>query len=169
MAEPVAASGGGQLASLRAATQSAGRPADGGRRVSEASDFGGETGTVELSVPADPAYVSVLRTVTASLAARHDFTLDEIDDLRIAVDEASALLLPIARGGASLSAAFTEADGRLSVAVSVAVADAAATDGPDRTSFAWMVLAAVADRVDSTVRDGRLVLTLTKARAPRGT
>lgn len=50
--------------------------------------------TVELTVPASASYVSVLRTVTASLAARRDFTIDEIDDLRIAVDEASALLLP---------------------------------------------------------------------------
>ena len=53
-------------------------------------------------MPADPAYISVLRTVTASLAARRDFTIDEIDDLRIAVDEASALLLPHATAGAAL-------------------------------------------------------------------
>ncbi len=33
---------------------------------------------VELTVPADPAYVSVLRIVTASLAARRDFTRDEL-------------------------------------------------------------------------------------------
>ena len=57
------------------------------------------TDTVELTVPADPAYLSVLRTVIASLAAQRDFTLDEIDDLRIAVDEAGALLLPHAAPG----------------------------------------------------------------------
>jgi serine/threonine-protein kinase RsbW len=49
---------------------------------------------VELRLPADGAYLSVLRTATAGLAARLDFTLDEIEDLRIAVDEACALLLP---------------------------------------------------------------------------
>ena len=42
--------------------------------------------TVHVTIPADPSYVSVLRTVTASLAARRDFTIEEIDDLRIAVD-----------------------------------------------------------------------------------
>ena len=41
-------------------------------------------------MPADGAYLSVLRTATAGLAARLDFTLDEIEDLRIAVDEACA-------------------------------------------------------------------------------
>src|SRR6478735_3271011 len=49
--------------------------------------------TVDLRVPADPAYLAVLRTATAGLAARLDLTLDEIEDLRIAVDEACALLL----------------------------------------------------------------------------
>ena len=49
---------------------------------------------VELRLPADAAYLSVLRTATAGLAARLDFTLDEIEDLRIAVDEACAMLLP---------------------------------------------------------------------------
>src|SRR5919202_3533665 len=49
--------------------------------------------TVDLRVPADPAYLAVLRTATAGLAARLDLTLDEIEDLRIAVDEACALVL----------------------------------------------------------------------------
>ena len=42
----------------------------------------------ELRLPADSAYLAVLRTATAGLAARINFTLDDIEDLRIAVDEA---------------------------------------------------------------------------------
>ena len=53
-----------------------------------------DAATCELRLPADSAYLSVLRTATAGLAARLDFTLDEIEDLRIAVDEACAMLLP---------------------------------------------------------------------------
>ena len=49
---------------------------------------------VELRLPADAAYLGVVRTATAGLAARLDFTIDEIEDLRIAVDEACAILLP---------------------------------------------------------------------------
>ena len=62
---------------------------------------------VELRLPADGAYLSVLRTATAGLAARLDFTLDEIEDLRIAVDEACALLLPDAVAGADMTCVFT--------------------------------------------------------------
>src|SRR4051812_6467821 len=58
---------------------------------------------VELRLPADGAYLSVLRTATAGLAARLDFTLDEIEDLRIAVDEACALLLPDAVPDATMT------------------------------------------------------------------
>jgi serine/threonine-protein kinase RsbW len=122
--------------------------------------------TVELTVPASAAYVSVVRTVTASLAARRDFTIEEIDDLRIAVDEASALLLPHA-GAGPLSASFGGADNTLVIQVSVPLPPDATAAGPDQTSFAWMVLAALADEVTSTVDSGRLALTLTKARRAR--
>ena len=39
-----------------------------------------EVDVVELGVPARTAYVSVLRTTAAALAARLDFTLDDIED-----------------------------------------------------------------------------------------
>ena len=55
---------------------------------------GARRADVELRLPADGAYASVLRTTTAGLAARLDFTIDDIEDLRIAASEASALVLP---------------------------------------------------------------------------
>src|SRR6185295_851781 len=61
---------------------------------------------VEIRLPADSAFLSVLRTATAGLAARLDFTLDEIEDLRIAVDEACAMLLPHAIETAQLTCRF---------------------------------------------------------------
>ena len=61
---------------------------------------------VEVSIPADVAYLSVLRTATAGLAARLDFTLDEIEDLRIAVDEACAMLLQHNVAHSSLTCRF---------------------------------------------------------------
>lgn len=134
-----------------------------------AAEQGASHDTVELTVPANPAYVSVIRTVTASLAARRDFTIEEIDDLRIAVDEASALLLPHVGDAGSLSASFGGADSTLVIRVSVPVpADQSAT-ALDQTSFAWMVLAALADSVTCDIDGERLVLTLTKARGVRST
>ena len=64
------------------------------------------TDHVQVCLPAEGAYLSVLRTATAGLAARLDFNLDEIEDLRIAVDEACAMLLPQAIPGTNLECAF---------------------------------------------------------------
>ncbi len=92
---------------------------------------------VSLRIPADGAYVSVLRTMTAGLAARLDFTVDDIEDLRIAVGEACALVLPVATPGAALEAEFRQTPGTLTVAVRVETASRAELD---YESFAWQVL-----------------------------
>jgi serine/threonine-protein kinase RsbW len=118
---------------------------------------------VELRLPADGAYLSVLRTATAGLAARLDFTIDEIEDLRIAVDEACALLLPDAADGAHLDCVFSMAPDALTVAVSVASRSGRL---PKQDSFAWTVLTALAGEVDArTQPDGHVSLTLHKQRA----
>ncbi len=49
--------------------------------------------TVILTLPGNGAYLAILRTTTAGLAARLGFELDAVEDLRIAVDEACTLLL----------------------------------------------------------------------------
>lgn len=131
-----------------------------------ASGAGPAESTVELTVPADSAYVSVLRTVTASLAARRDFTIEEIDDLRIAVDEASALLLPHTSSDSRLSAFFLGGADSLSVTVSISDAQVDRDDEIDQTSFAWMVLAALADTVGTDLDNGLLSVTLSKTRDP---
>src|SRR5579859_1058137 len=73
---------------------------------------------VTVTMPAEGAYLSVLRTATAGLAARLDFTLDEIEDLRIAVDEACAMLLAQADEGSSLQCEFTLSRDTMTIAVS---------------------------------------------------
>src|SRR5699024_135543 len=49
------------------------------------ADATGVRDAVTVNMPADSAYLSVLRTATAGPAARPDFTLDEIEDLRMRV------------------------------------------------------------------------------------
>ena len=92
---------------------------------------------VELRLPADGVYASVLRTTTAALAARLDFTIDDIEDLRIAVAEAGALVLPVADPGADLTARFHLGLGTMTIEVST---DAIDNPRPDLESFAWQVL-----------------------------
>src|SRR5919197_3969477 len=106
---------------------------------------------VTVRLPAASAYLSVLRTATAGLAARLDFTLDEIEDLRIAVDEACAMLLPDAAPGADLTCRFSLAPDALSVTVEVSSRTGRA---PRRNTFAWTVLTALAGEVDAQAGPG---------------
>ena len=59
----------------------------------------GDDDRVELVVPAQAAYLAVLRTASAGMGARLDLDLDQIEDLRIAVDEAAALVIAGAQDG----------------------------------------------------------------------
>jgi serine/threonine-protein kinase RsbW len=112
---------------------------------------------VQLRVPADPAYLAVVRTATAGLAARLDLTLDEIEDLRIAVDEACSLLLPQATDG-ELECVFAIAPPQLTVRTSAAVP---AGWMPDTDSFGWTVLTALVESAAAETVEGRLTITVT--------
>ncbi|RSM95583.1 anti-sigma factor [Nonomuraea sp. WAC 01424] len=117
---------------------------------------------VSIRLPAASAYLSVLRTATAGLAARLDFTLDEIEDLRIAVDEACAMLLSEAVPGTDLTAEFELTGDEMKVSVEVATVGSSA---PKRDDFAWMVLTAGADDVDAvTDSPDRMAIVLRKRR-----
>lgn len=109
---------------------------------------------VRIRLPADSGYLSVLRTATAGLAARLDFTLDEIEDLRIAVDEACAMLLPQAIAGAQLTCSFRLDPATLEVVVTIPTTDGAL---PMRDTFSWTVLSALAGEVDSGSDEDRQV------------
>ena len=121
--------------------------------MSDTSTIGGVDAEVELRLPADGAYASVLRTLTAGLAARLDFTMDDIEDLRIAVSEAVAMVLEEAD-----LCRFRLEPGQLSLAVSVTAQHPAT---PDYDSFGWQVLTTLAAsaRVEST--DGSYAVHLT--------
>lgn len=119
---------------------------------------------VEVRLPADSAYISLLRTVTAGLAARLDFTLDEIDDLRIAVDEACALLLPQAVHGKDLVCRYELGTDVLDITVS---APTTTDTVPTKTSFAWTVLTALAGDVSMNAQDHQVSIGLHKARSAR--
>jgi serine/threonine-protein kinase RsbW len=118
---------------------------------------------VVLRLPAVGAYLSVLRTATAGLAARLDFTLDEIEDLRIAVDEACAMLLSTAVPGADVEVEFELTEGLLRVSVTVMTLEGVE---PSRDTFAWTVLSSLAGEVGSRVDgDNRVTIDLQKRRS----
>jgi serine/threonine-protein kinase RsbW len=115
----------------------------------------------EVRVPAESAYVAVVRMATAAIAARLDFTLDDIEDLRMAVGEALSLALAGAVPDGDLTAAYYLSPDRIEVHVS---ADTTDTTPPDDSSFAWQVLNSIAHDVSAEVTDGRVVLRLAVTR-----
>ncbi|WP_285496750.1 anti-sigma factor [Actinomadura sp. NBRC 104425] len=121
---------------------------------------------VTVKLPAASAYLSVLRTATAGLAARLDFTLDEIEDLRIAVDEACAMLLAQAVPGTDLTCEFELTGDAMRINVSVLTVDGRE---PSRDTFAWTVLSSLAGEVDSEAgADDRVTVMLQKRRGATG-
>lgn len=118
---------------------------------------------VELRLPADSAYVSVLRTASAGLAARLDFTLDDIEDLRMAVGEACAMVLEAADAGSDLTAEFWLGQGAITVRVS---APGATPELAPEEDFAWQVLTTLASEVASERAGGRFAIALRLAASP---
>ncbi len=118
---------------------------------------------VLLTVPADGGYLGVLRTATAGLAARLHFALDEIEDLRIAVDEACAMLLAAAAPNAELECRFGITDDALTVQVSVPTGRGARL--PAESSFAWKVLTALTTSASAKVTAEWATISLLTRRA----
>ena len=117
-----------------------------------ADNTGASRADVELRLPAEGAYATIVRTTAAGLAARLDFTIDDIEDLRIAIGEASALVIPEADPGVDLVASFWFGRGSMTVEL-----QAEAIDGPplDTESFAWQVLDTMAQDASAGSEDGR--------------
>ena len=102
---------------------------------------------VEVRVRADPRQLAILRGIAATMATQCNFDLDEIADVRLAVDEASSLLIVRAQPDSTLQCSFLVAPGSLWVAV------AAHTTGADtgsRRGFGWHVLNTLTDSIEMT-------------------
>ena len=77
---------------------------------------------VILVVPADPAFVRIVRLVVSSVAADLEFDLDEIDDLRIVADELVNAVMAAAGANAAVRVTIAVVDSALTVEASAASA-----------------------------------------------
>lgn len=108
---------------------------------------------ITLSVPAAAEYVHVLRSVVAGVGATIDLSFDEIEDLRLAVDEASAHLLKIAGDAHALRLTMERDRSTLIVTVGVA-SDVARHNGQPPDQFlTWHILGALTDGAEPVVED----------------
>ena len=113
---------------------------------------------IELAVPADPDYVGLIKSAAAHIAAHADFTLEAIDDLRLAVDEAFAVLIAHQPETGRVAVTFHVHDDSLIIEMT----GPAGSPEPDKNSFAWTVLTALVHEVKAqTSSDGLVTLLLT--------
>jgi serine/threonine-protein kinase RsbW len=106
--------------------------------------------TVTLRVPPLADHLTLLRTVVSGLAARRNYTLEQVDDLRMAVEEAAVQLLRHGNGSPLVLHA-TLGDDELQLELSTTLA--AQETVVDPSSFSWMILQALTDDL-STAMDG---------------
>jgi serine/threonine-protein kinase RsbW len=121
--------------------------------------------TVSIKIPASPQYLQVVRLVAAGLATRLGFTLEDIDDLKIGVDELSAYLTGTQGREGTLEVRFAIGEGKIEITGTARLApgDKVRTD---LTEFSQMILDTVADSAALSQRDGTPVFELVKSRKP---
>jgi serine/threonine-protein kinase RsbW len=112
---------------------------------------------VTLTFPADTAHVRLARTVAAAMAARADLPVDQLEDVRLAVDEAVSQLILDAVPSTSITCTFVLSPDGLDISVT----GASRTGGvPSTDTFSWTVLAALVDSVSAEASDHQVTLLL---------
>ncbi len=116
------------------------------------TDTGATHGEVRLVVPASPEYLRLARLTAAGLASRLGFSYDEVEDLRIAIDELCFVLVGSHGRPGSITLVYSMSPDALVVEGSGAFPD----NGPafaGVSELSGQILAAVVD--EHEVRTGQ--------------
>jgi serine/threonine-protein kinase RsbW len=116
---------------------------------------------VRLTVAAEPELLRVARLAVAGLAGRLGFDLDEVEDLKIAVDEACFSLVGQGGGAETLTLTYRPLDDGLVIDV---VVTGGAT-GPAESELSAQILAAVVDEHTLSSTGDEVGFRLVKRRA----
>ena len=100
---------------------------------------------VDVIIPLDARYASMLRVVTASLGVDAGFSIDEIDDFKLAVSEVFSMLVAEGHHGGRARASFRLEAATLSVALSL---ESGARVNVQPDELALTILKAVVDSYD---------------------
>lgn len=103
---------------------------------------------VQLLVAADFDQLPVMRAAAETLAVLAYFTLDEVADITLAVDEVCSQLIAAALTGTELHCSFTDSDAAMMVTISARVGH---RDAVKREGFGWHVLDTLTDSLSLTM------------------
>lgn len=117
--------------------------------------------TIELRVPARFGAASTVRLITASLAADNDFSLDDLEDLRLAVNE----VFTCAVGGGGVDGATVVVRFHIGMpALAVRISADASTSPIELDELAESIIRSAVDDVD--IGDGHVTLTKRRRSPP---
>lgn len=120
--------------------------------------------TVSIKIPASPVYLQVVRLVASGLASRLKFTIDEIEDLKIAVDEMSAYFTGTNGRSGTIEVQFSISENRLEI-TGIGRFAAGEKVRTDLTEFSRVILETVADSASLRQLDGTPTFNLVKSKA----
>jgi hypothetical protein len=124
------------------------------------------TGEVRLEVPAAPEYLRISRIMAAGVASRVGFTLDEVEDLRIAIDEVCFSLVGAKGRAGTISLRYLLDDDQLAVEGMGRFTDGLGNE-PVVSALSDQILAAVVDECElSTGEEGPSFRLVKRHRAP---
>jgi serine/threonine-protein kinase RsbW len=120
-----------------------------------------EASRVVLTVPAMDEFARTVRIAAAELAVRAEMSLDCVEDVRLAVEEAFVFAREHV-AGPSLTFTFTVEPGAVTLEVTP-LAEAPADDSPDRGErYARFILESICDEVALISGEGTCTLRIVK-------
>jgi serine/threonine-protein kinase RsbW len=119
--------------------------------------------TISTKIPASPEYIQVVRLIASGLATRLGFTLDDIEDLKIGVDELCAYLTGAQGREGTLAIEFRVGENRIEISGS-GTFTAGIKVRTELTEFSRKILETVADDAALDQTDGVPSFSLTKTK-----
>lgn len=113
--------------------------------------------SVTLTFPSDTANVGLARTLAAAMSARADLPIDQLEDVRLAVDEAVSQIILDAPAGSDVTCSFDVDGTDLDITIS---STSASGTVPAQDTFSWTVLRALVETVTADVTDNVVTLRL---------
>jgi hypothetical protein len=119
---------------------------------------------VAISIPASPQYLQVVRLIAAGLASRLGFTIDEIEDLKIGVDEMCAYLTGTQGREGELKISFEVDGSNLGITGSADLAPGQKVR-TELTELSQMILSTVVDEARLEQSNGVPGFTISKTKS----
>jgi hypothetical protein len=122
---------------------------------------------ITLTAPAEPGSLQVLRAIAGSIASRLDLSIEVVEEIRIAVDEAGTLLLKL--GGDELCLEVDAHGPDFAAVLSVDADTEAWPDAVVEDSWPWRVIAGLCDeaRFERSMGHPGIMLRRGMVRAPK--